>query len=297
MLVLTVSQLLEASEGSVPESFRGKIKKVWPQTKYTKKNPRNGESPQGTMQKLIITDGAAEIEVMFDGRGEVSRTMEGSQLHAIASNGQRGPSGMKRKSNTYNNKTTPQVWVYDSAEVIFEGQGAAAGTNGNHAQNGNAPAPRSPAPAPQTNGHANGSAPARQQSAGAQPATNGTGATPAARAATIKEFNLRLGRASSAYERCFDAAAGMARRLDERLKDIGGFKPTADTIEKMAACLMVQACWTQKPSDMDAFPTRAFSSYDEAGNLIGAKPPTNAAPPNGGGETAGAQRQGAPFNA
>lgn len=273
MLVLTVPQIAQSAAGSVPEAFSGKIKKVYPRSNQTRRNPRQGEDPNYTLQKIILAEGSTEVEVMLDNRDEVPAAAAGSTFMAASKMGQRGLAGLKRKDNDYNGKVTPQVWIDDRADITVEGGSA---QRPSQPSNGNGSSTQRPQ---QTN------TPPAQKSSTPPPSNgNGSGATPAARAGVIKDFNKRIARATSAYERCFDAAIDLCSRVDERLKAKGGFKPSADTIEKMAACLMVQACWTQKPADMDAFPIRSFAAYDAKGELIGAKQPQQQADPGDGGD-------------
>ena len=121
MIVFTISQLLEMSDGTIPEAFRGKIKKVYAANKGMNKNNK-----PYCLQKIVLTDGSKDMEIMLDGRDELSRTVEGSQLFAAAGRGERGLSGLKRKDNVWKEKTTPQVWIYDNAELTIEGGSGAA---------------------------------------------------------------------------------------------------------------------------------------------------------------------------
>ena len=283
MLVLTTSQVAAMSEGSVPEAMRGTIKKVWGRTE-TNKNPqylKEGENPKGSLQKLIVSDGTTDLQVMIDDRDAFPSSIVGSSILVMAFKGDRGLVGLKRRSNEYPAGTiNPQLWVNRSADVVIEGAGSTA-----------TPPARTQQPTAPANGHANGHAngnghrpPATPpQSPATPPAAPAVApGSPAARAAVIKDYKRRVAKAASGYEVCLDAAFGLVKRLDTRHKDAGGFKANADTIEKIAACLMVQACWNQKPADIEAFPIREFAAYDEGGNLIGAaprQPADPAAPP------------------
>jgi hypothetical protein len=296
-LVLTIPQLKEMSENTTPESFKGKIKKVFAASKGT------NEHGDYSLQKIVLTDGSAEIEVMLKDRGELSRTSEGQTIYILAAQGERGLTGVKRKDNTYKNKTTPQVWVYDSAEVTFEGgavqsnkmaEGAPAQTppeSNRMAGQGAGPTGTSShhsGPNGTTNGHA------------ANGHTNGNGSNGAparnaesialARQTEMKAFDKRVAKTASAYSRCIDAALNIIDDVNKRHKGI--MAPSPELIEKMAMGLMVNACWGQKPSDIADFPMRPFHAYEVA------TPPAT----NGNGEnhapagTAPAGRSGQPFN-
>lgn len=273
MLVLTTSQVAAMSEGSVPEAMRGTIKKVWGRTE-TQKNPqylKEGENPKGSLQKLIVTDGTTDLQVMIDDRDAFPTTIVGSSILVMAFKGDRGFVGLKRRSNEYPKGTVnPQLWVNRSADLVIEGANGTATTATTQTRT------QPPATAP-ANGHATGSANGngnghRPAATPLQTAPAVAPGSPAARAAVIKDYKRRVAKAASGYEVCIDAAFGLVKRLDARHANVGGFKPNADTIEKIAACLMVQACWNQKPADIDVFPINSFSAYDEGGNLIGAAP-------------------------
>lgn len=278
-LVYTVSQLLEMSLDSVPEAFTGKVKSV-----YRANTGTNKQGNSYSLQKLVITDGAADIEVMLDGRDELPRSVEGQKIYVMAGRGEKGLKGTKRKENTYKNKTTQQVWVYDSADVTFEGGASSTAptqSNGSsHAPNNGANGRGSTTNGTSQSNAANGN--------GGHPPANGSVDRESARAAAIKDFNLRLGKASSALSRCFDAAIQVIEGVNTRHQGIIG-KPTPELLEKVAMGLLVNTCWTAKPSDIEGFPTRPFQTYEQATqNTDGNQPP------NG---SQSRQRQGAPFNA
>lgn len=274
MKVNTVSDLLEMSEGTVPEAFRGKIKSVF--------RPSTGEGKNGQyhMQKMLVTDGQSTIEVMFDGRAEVSRQMEGSEVYCIASRGNRGLSGLKRKENNYKGKITQQVWVYDSADVSFNGEPQGQAQQGGNDQ-AHEPNPqdqstyRAPPPRQQNNGgnqqrqqapqgNSNqrppqqSNQPQQQRSAPTPPKTG-----PEATAAAMKEFEGRLGRNVAALSRCFDAAMKLVNDVNERYNDTGGFAPSHDGIKELAVCLFIQTSWVVKPGEDKAFPLEAFQIVKE----------------------------------
>ena len=86
MLVLTPSQTADMASGAIPEAVRGTVKKVWKRTVTTKQPQyvKPGESDQGSLQKVIITDGTTDLEVMFDGRDEIPASVQGSKLYVVA---------------------------------------------------------------------------------------------------------------------------------------------------------------------------------------------------------------------
>jgi len=285
MIVYTVSQLLEMSDGTVPEAFRGKIKSVM--KPFASKE---GDPKPWKLQKLVITDGAKEIECILDNRAEdVPRTMEGSQIYAVAYRGDRGINGLKRKVNAKKNNA-PQVWIYDGADVSFEGAGGGtqppAQQNQPPAQQSNTP----PATNGHTNGNGNGNGPSKANSNGNQPPAGGIADKRTLRANEMKSFDKRIARTAAALNRCFDASINLIADVNKRHDNVLG-KPSAELVEKIAMGLMVNACWTQKPAELEHFPMKAFQLVDEEDAKFNSQ--SNTQQPA---EGAGARREGVPFN-
>lgn len=243
MIVFTASQLLEASIDTVPEAFKGRLSKLY----SLKRGNKDGKD--WTMQTGQITDGAKTIEIVFSNRDEIPRTYEGSEIYCVAGRGERGLSGLKRKENNYKNKVTPQVWVYDGADVSFNGQPAQQAQDQGRqnppeqprreaAQPANTPPP-SPTP---TNGNVRSS----------------EGDTQAA----IKEYNIALAREMSAFNRCFDAAIGLVAGVMQRHPTVGQF--SASDLKEIACTLFIQTGWEQKAHLRPGFPVKEFSAYGAA---------------------------------
>jgi len=104
------------SEGAVPEAFCGILTKV-----HAQKSGQN-DNGQWSLQVGTIKDKqSGEImEVIFSGRPEVGRDFVNQELYASCQRGQRGYYGLKRKENTHNGKVTPQIWVFEGAEIAFQ---------------------------------------------------------------------------------------------------------------------------------------------------------------------------------
>jgi hypothetical protein len=290
MLVLTVSQLLQSAEGSVPQAFQGIVKKVWPSTAGTNTQTQR----PWKLQKLIVTGvgGEGEIEVMFDNRSDVPSSVEGSRLYACARNSQRGLTGLKIKLNKRNDKL--QAWVYDLADVSFEGaNGHVASTPpanqaGNRvaSQNGHLNGNTKPDTNARDTRQQNGSTAAKGPESVQAPAEQPAPVDPVAeRLRLIKKFDRRLGRNCAALNRCFDAAFKLAKDVHNRHEKDGGFKPTSSDIKELATTLFIQTCWTEKAADMAHFPISEFQNYEAE---AAAKNKTSPSEPQ-------QHRQGAPF--
>jgi hypothetical protein len=272
MIVHTITDLLQASVDSVPEAFRGKVKNV-----YT---PRSGTSGAGNpyhLQKLILIDPqnpAAQIECVFSKRDPLGRNVEGSQIYVVAGRGEKGLTGTKRKEETYKDKVTQQVWVYESADVSFEG-GKGTATPSTAQQQ----APRTPT-AP-TNGHKPANGNGNGHTAAPPAAQGGIADKLAEREEVMAQFDIRLGKTSAALRRCFDASIALVDNVNGAYNGVLG-KPTFDNYAHLAMGLLVNVAWNQKPGEVSAFPTKPF-------HVVRAK--ANAAPPA---QPAG--RQGQPFD-
>lgn len=245
MLVSTVSQLLDMSADTVPEAFKARVKSVYP----IKTGNRDGKD--WSLQKIILTDGGKTIECMIDGRQPFQRALEGQSIYCVAGRGERGLKGLKRKDNVWKDKTTPQIWIYDSAELTIEGNGS----SGNPP-----PQPASQPPANNGNGNGNGN---RQPAADNHRTQSNPPPPPTSkdelRQAEIKRFNLRLGRASSGLQRCYDAAYGLASAVKKKHAD---FNPSSTDIKEIATTLFIQTQGkNNNVSDEENFPIKPFESY------------------------------------
>ncbi len=269
MLVSTVSQLLEMSDGSVPEAIKGKIVDVMRIMDTTKNDP-NGYR----MQKVVITDGNAQMQCVFDNRDEIPRTMIGAELYAVGYSTPRGRAGLKRKTyNPAKGAPVPQIWVFDKADVSF---------NGNAAPVSQPAREEAPPPRQHTNGHQ------VHRPAAQQPAPQAREAAPQAptkssselRAEAMAEFDRRVAKTSAAFSRCFDAAVKLVDDVGARHGIPMPHSP--ELLEKIAVSILVNSCWTQKPADVTHFPLKPFQAYE-------VQPPAEQRQPV-------PQRAGAPFN-
>lgn len=263
-LVLSVSQLLETSNGAVPEAFKAKIKIVKKVFEGT-----NGHGPY-KLQTIVITDGVKEMDCVFSKRETVDQSAVGRQFYAEAQRGDKGLHGLMRKTGGAKYGSKPEIHVTAAAVVTFDGDPAQQ-----------QPPAQTPPPQRQANGngsHAptngNGHPPANQA---AQPPAGGIVDKHAAREATMRQCKIRVGRTASALNLCFDAAISVVDDVNGRHNGIMG-KPSPELLEKIAMGIMVNAFWNEKPGAVDTFPTRPFQYYE--------KPPQQSAPP---------QRQGTPF--
>lgn len=288
-LVLTVSQLLQSSEGSVPEAFRGAIKKVF--NPNSGKNATSGEPWK--LQKLVIAEGKEEIEVMFDNRDDVSRGMEGGQLYVVAGRGARGLTGTKMKLNTHKGANKLQAWVYDSADVNFEGgsQRPESPPARQQQRREDPPPAQKPANGNGANGHHSDGYSDRAPTNGAN------GSHPpepkkdikTERLALIRTYDKRIARTKAGLLRAYDAAMQLVQEVDTKYAKNGGFKATPSDIKEIASTIFIQANWTEKVTDLEAFPMREFQYYlDEAERAHEAAAHTEQAPPP-------QQRAGQPF--
>jgi hypothetical protein len=244
-LILTIPQLREMSEGGVPESFKGKIKKVW------KRRGGTNEHGEWTLQTIVITDGTNDIDLSFNNRDEVPASDVGKMIYVQATRGDRGLQGTKRKDYTPNGKPTQaQVSVTAAADVSFEGAAQAqAQTQSRPANNvRQAEQPRQ-APPRQAAPNQPANPPQEQQM---------TKADAVRRAMQL--FNVRLGKSTSALNRCFDAAIKLEKDLHAQYPT-QNIQFTSTDLKDIAMGLMVNACWTEKPADVIDFPTKPFAEY------------------------------------
>lgn len=244
MIVFTASQLLEASVDSVPEAFKGRLTKLFTQ----RKGEKNGKPWR--MQNGKLSDGSKTIDIVFSDRDEIPRSYEGAEIYCVAGRSERGLNGLKRRENDYKGKVTPQVWVYDGADVSFNGQPAQSAQSDNRQ-----PPPEQPRHEPDSQ-PANTPPPAP---------TNGNARPSEGETQTaMREYNVALAREMSALNRCFDAAVGLAAGVMQRHPTIGQF--SASDIKEIATTLFIQTGWEQKAHTRPGFPVKEFSAYSAKSN-------------------------------
>lgn len=123
MKVSTINELVDSSEEFVPESFRGKIKKVY--------EAKEGEGEHGPwrIQPALVTDGTNDMRIVFSGRNAYNPAdIEGTEIYAKAKKTKKGHySGLKLKISTWQEKTKKELFIYEYAEVSFgdEDEGSA----------------------------------------------------------------------------------------------------------------------------------------------------------------------------
>lgn len=133
-IITKVSDLVQASEGFVPEGITGKLTQLWPSKVCAAGTPR-----EGTMQSGILSGEGKTIKIIFRDREEIPKSDVGKIIYATAVMGQQKRLG-GLKVDYYEEK--PQIWVYKQADLSIDGGGEPNG-------GGEAPPQRTAAPAQQ----------------------------------------------------------------------------------------------------------------------------------------------------
>jgi hypothetical protein len=250
-LVLTVPQLIDLSIGSIPEAFRGTVKKV--NKPLEAKDRRPGDEGYWKMQKIVIADGGSEIELVFDHRADLEASATGHRIYVQAGAHSRtgAPCGLKRAEYQGN----PQIKVFDSATVSLEGAAVDAASS-------YPSQPHVPLPPPPTTPLSPESAlpPAAEEAAPASAAAASD--QEAARVLEIKAAERRIGKTVAMYDRCVDAAVKLCQDVSRRHPGVFA-QPADELIEKIAMGILVNSCWNQKPAEIKNFPIRPFHSYEK----------------------------------
>ena len=134
MIVSTPSDLLQMSEGVVPEAITGVLTNL-------QANPVSGGEgdKQYKFQNATLTQDGASIRIVFSNREDVPQELVGQQIVAKTRKNDKGLYGLKRKTGReYQGETPPEIWVYAGAEL-----------SGSESTSTESPAE---APAPRSNG-------------------------------------------------------------------------------------------------------------------------------------------------
>ena len=117
MIVSTPSQLLQMSEGVVPEAITGVLTNL-------QANPVSGGEgdKQYKFQNATLTQDGSSIRIVFSNRDDVPQDLVGKQIIAKTRKNDKGLFGLKRKTGReYQGQTPPEIWVYAGAELSSSG--------------------------------------------------------------------------------------------------------------------------------------------------------------------------------
>ena len=113
MIVSTPSDLLQMSDGAVPEAITGVLTNL-------QANPISGGEgdKQYKFQTATLPQDGSSIRITFSNREDVPQDMIGKQIIAKCRKNDKGFYGLKRKTGReYQGQTPPEIWVYAGAEL------------------------------------------------------------------------------------------------------------------------------------------------------------------------------------
>tara|TARA_Y100000310_G_scaffold332892_1_gene409358 strand:- start:3938 stop:4654 length:717 start_codon:yes stop_codon:yes gene_type:complete len=115
MKISTISELLTADDGFVPEAVKANIDKVF--------DVKEGEGAKGSwkLQPAIIKEGEHTMRVVFSGRQTyMPDDIVGTEIYSRCKRKKDGSlMGMKLRDNEYQGKVTKELFIYRWAEVSF----------------------------------------------------------------------------------------------------------------------------------------------------------------------------------
>jgi hypothetical protein len=117
MIVSKPSDLLQMSEGVVPEAITGVLTNL-------QANPVSGGEgdKQYKFQNATLTQDGSSIRIVFSNRDDVPQELVGQQIVAKTRKNDKGLFGLKRKKGReYQGETPPEIWVYAGAELSSSG--------------------------------------------------------------------------------------------------------------------------------------------------------------------------------
>ena len=113
MIISTPKELVQMSEGAVPEAITGVL------TNLSENPVSGGEGDKKyKFQNATLTQDGASIRVVFSNREDVPQSLAGQQILAKCRKNDKGMFGMKRKlGREYNGKRPDEIWIYAGAEL------------------------------------------------------------------------------------------------------------------------------------------------------------------------------------
>ena len=117
MIVSTPKDLIQMSEGAVPEAITGVLTNL-------QENPiAGGEGDKKyKFQNGTLTQDGSSIRIVFSNREDVPQSLSGQKIIAKCRKNDKGMYGMKRKQGReYQGKRPDEIWIYAGAELSSAG--------------------------------------------------------------------------------------------------------------------------------------------------------------------------------
>ena len=117
MIISTPADLLQMSEGAVPEAITGVLTNL-------QANPVSGGEgdKKYKFQNATLTQDGSSIRIVFSSRDDVPQDLVGQQIIAKSRKNDKGLYGLKRKKGReYQCQTPPEIWVFAGAELSVSG--------------------------------------------------------------------------------------------------------------------------------------------------------------------------------
>lgn len=117
MIISTPADLLQMSEGAVPEAITGVLTNL-------QANPVSGGEgdKKYKFQNATLTQDGSSIRIVFSSRDDVPQDLVGQQIIAKSRKNDKGLYGLKRKKGReYQGQTPPEIWVFAGAELSVSG--------------------------------------------------------------------------------------------------------------------------------------------------------------------------------
>ena len=117
MIISTPADLLQMSEGAVPEAITGVLTNL-------QANPVSGGEgdKKYKFQNATLTQDGSSIRIVFSSRDDVPQDLVGQQIIAKSRKNDKGLYGLKRKKGReYQGQTPAEIWVFAGAELSVSG--------------------------------------------------------------------------------------------------------------------------------------------------------------------------------
>ena len=218
MITSTPSDLLQMSEGAVPEAITGVLTNL-------QANPVSGGEgdKKYKFQNATLTQDGSSIRIVFSNREDVPQDLVGQQIVAKSRKNDKGLYGLKRKKGReYQGQTPPEIWVFAGAELsVNQGFKIDSGTP-----------------------DASTSAELVSQ----KPETETTTVTQAGN--PVKDAKKRFVQMANAMSLCYDAALFLAKKQEEKNEYI----LTEAQVQAIASSFFIKA---DRNGIVDTMPTNA----------------------------------------
>lgn len=119
--VVKLSDIATMDDDDVIKAVKGTLTKLYPRKSGV------GDNGPWSFESGELSDGKTSVKITFKDREALPKEMKGRQIYILAYHGEKGWSGVKKKTDDYKPENpVPMIWVTKTAEVTLVEGGAPA---------------------------------------------------------------------------------------------------------------------------------------------------------------------------